>query len=84
MELHRIVTVRYEKQREFFKQLIKQIQFTLSVNAAVFIANESSHFYNLLQTLKLRFAPSNQTKKIQIKIKYQELCKGSDNQDLKK
>ena len=75
---------KYEKQRKVFKQLIKHIQSTISIDAAVLIANKSSHSYNLLRALKLHFASTNQNKKIQIKAKYHELCKGSDNQNLNK
>ena len=76
MRLHRADLAEYEKQKESMKQLIKQIQFSISADAAVLIANESSHPYNLLRALKLRFAPTDQTRKIQIKAKYRELCMG--------
>ena len=81
MGLHRADLAEYEKQRESMKQLIKQIQSSISADAAVLIANESSHPYNLLRALKLRFAPTDQTRKIQIEAKYHELCKGPGNQD---
>ena len=75
---------KYEKQRETFKQLIKHIQSTISINVVVLIANEFLHSYNLFRALKLRFAFIDQIKKIQIKTKYHELCKKSENQNLKK
>ena len=84
MSLHRIDLIDYEKQKESMKQLIKQIQFSISVNVVVLIANESSHSYNLLRALKLRFAFFDQTKKIQIETKYHDFCKKSKNQNLKK
>lgn len=76
MGLHKTVMTRYEKQREIFKQLIKQTQSQFSVDAVVLIANEPSHWCTMLQALKLRFAPSDETKKSQIEAKYHELCKG--------
>ena len=73
MKLHKTDLVEYEKQKEFMKQLIKQIQSSISVDAVVLIANEPSHSYNLLRALKLRFAPTDQIRKIQIETKYREL-----------
>ena len=84
MKVHKIKMIRYEKQHETFKQLIKHIQSTILTDAAVLIANKLSHSYNLFRALKLRFASIDQTKKIQIKTKYHELCKKSGNQNLKK
>ena len=84
MSLHRADLIDYEKQKKSMKQLIKQIQSSISVDAVVLIANELSHSYNLLRTLKLRFAFFDQTKKIQIKTKYHDFCKKSENQNLKK
>ena len=74
MKLHRTDLIEYEKQKKSMKQLIKQIQFSISIDAAVLIANEPSHPYNLLRALKLRFAPTDQIRKIQIETKYRELC----------
>ena len=84
MNLHRTVMTKYEKQRKIFKQLIKQIQFFISADAAVLIANNSSHSYNLFRALKFCFAFFDQAKKIQIEIKYHEFCKKSENQNLEK
>ena len=74
---------KYEKQRKAFKQLIKHIQSTISINIAVLIVNESLHSYNLFRALKFRFASIDQIKKIQIETKYHELCKKSKNLNLK-
>ena len=84
IEIHNKIMTKYEKQRETFKQLIKHIQSTISIDVVVLIANEFSHSYNLFRTLKLRFVSTDQNKKIQIKTKYHELCKKSKNQNLNK
>ena len=84
MSLHRAVMTKYEKQRKVFKQLIKQIQSSIFTDVVVLIENEFSHSYDLLRTLKLRFASTDQNKKIKIKTQYRELCKKSKNQNLNK
>ena len=84
IEIHNKIMTKYERQRKVFKQLIKHIHCTISSDVVVLIANESSHSYNLLRALKLRFAFIDQIKKIQIEMKYHELCKKSENQNLKK
>ena len=43
MKIHKIKMIRYKKQHEIFKYLIQHIQFTISVDADVLIANESLH-----------------------------------------
>lgn len=82
--IHKTKLTRYETQREFFKQLLKHIQSTISTEAAIFIAEEEAHPYNLLRALKLRYAPTDQTKKMKIEAKYRELCRGPANQDVEK
>ena len=84
MNLHKIDLVDYKKQKKFMKQLIKQIQSLISVDVVVLIANEILHSYDLFQILKFRFVSIDQIKKIQIKTKYHDFCKKSENQDLKK
>ena len=84
MGIHKIKMVKYEKQNETFKQLIKHIQCTISAGAAILIAKEESHPYNLLKALKLRYAPTDQAKKMEIESKYRQLCMGLGNQDIEK
>ena len=74
----------YKEQNEAFEQLVKHIQSTICAEAAIFLANEEAHPYNLLRTLKLRYVPDDQAMKIQIETKYRTLCMGSENQDLEK
>ena len=71
----------YKEQNKAFKQLVKHIQSTICAKAANFLANEKAHLYNLLRTLKLRYAPNDQTMKIQIETKYDTLCMGPENRD---
>ena len=84
MKIYKIKMIKYEKQHEVFKHLIKYIQSTISIDVIVLIANEFSHLYNLLRTLKLRFASIDQIKKMQMKAKYHEFCRKSKNQNLNK
>ena len=74
----------YKKQNEAFKQLMKHIQSTICAEAAIFLADEKAHPYNLLKTLKLRYAPNDQAKKIQIETKYRTLSMSPGNQDVEK
>ena len=84
MKVYKVRMIKYEKQHEIFKPLIKHIQSTILIDVVVLIANKSSHSYNLFQMLKLRFAPTDQIKKMQIKTKYHEVCRKSENQNLNK
>ena len=71
----------YKEQNETFKQLIRHIQLTICAEAAIFLANEEAHPYNLLRTLKLRYASDDQAMKIQIETKYRVLCMGPENRN---
>ena len=75
---------KYEKQNDAFKTLTRHIGSTLSAEAAVLVADENAHPYDILRTLKLRYAPDDQAAKIQIETKYKSLCMGSGNQDIEK
>ena len=74
----------YKKQNEAFKQLVKHIQSTICAEAAIFFADEKAYPYNLLRILKLRYAPNDQAKKIQIETKYRTLFMGPGNQNVEK
>ena len=84
MILYRSKLAKYNKQHDAFNTLILHIQSTISAAAAIFLEAEYAHPYNLLRALKLRLAPSNQARKIQIESEYHELCKGPANQDIEK
>ena len=75
----------YIKQEKSLKLLIRYINAFISSEAAVFIAGEKiAHPWNLLRTLKSRFAPTNTAKKMEVEAKHRQLCLEPGNQDIDK
>lgn len=82
--IYKAQLAKYTIQHEAFKGLITYIQSTISAAAAVFIQEVEAHPWNLLKALKRRLAPSDEYRRLEIEVKYRELCKGPGNQDIDK
>ena len=82
--IHKAKLFKYNAQLEAFNRLILHVQSTIAATTAIYFENVEAHPYNILHALKLRFAPTDEARKIRIEARYRELCKGSSNQDVKK
>lgn len=76
MELYKVKLAKYERQKEAFGELISFAQVTTTAHNVTFIQKEEPHLWNILRALKRRFAPSDETRSLEIEQEYHKLCKG--------
>ena len=69
-------------QHEALKGLITYIQSTIFAATAIFIQEVEAHPWNLLGALKKRLASSDEYRRLEIEVKYRDLCRGPGNQDI--
>ena len=82
--IYKTQLTKYNIQHEIFKRLIIYIQIIIFITAVVFIQKVKTHSWNLLRALKKRFVSFNEYRRLKIEIKYWDLCRGPNNQNIDK
>lgn len=81
-DIYKTNLAEYERQEKAFGDLISFIQDTIAAHNVPFIQKEEPHPWNLLRALKLRPAPIDEARNLEIEQRYHKLCKGPGNQNV--
>lgn len=80
-DIYKTKLARYERQEKAFSDIITFIQDNRCPQCQ-FYPNEEPHPWSLLRAPKLRLAPSDEARSLEIEQKYHKLCKGPDTQSI--
>ena len=80
--LYQTQLAEFERQQRAFGDLISFIQETVAAHVVTYFQKEDPHPWSILRALKLRLAPSDDARNLEIEQRYHRLCKGSGTQNI--